>query len=524
MATTTLIRYDIAELNAGNVPGFPVKDGWDDISLYYAKALQEMGWINPPKPGKDVTTTWKYSEKPTSYYFQAAMHWSPRWPRSLPPLPFKRWWNHCTHGPASSEPFFLPWHRAYTYWFEVIIRSYVAKLGGPDDWSLPYWNYSGDYDRSNPSSPWPKAKLPFIFCQPTLPDGTRNPLFIADTVKRGFQPSWPPPHTAGTMFLVRSVPYYDAAYAFSDYSRFNSTLDGTVHGGVHDDVGTGDLKVTPDGGWMSNPVTASFDPIFWLHHSEIDRFWVGWNANGHPNPTDPRWLTASGDPQKDVRWFFWDDDDVDHPITVHPGDMLDPANLGDKFPYSYTYQDLPEMPPPSPEGAEVREAAIPRALVAEAVQPIAGTGTPVELGHEPVTTSIDVSVEPGLVAEAEGVVSEIVLYLDDVVSGTPPGDYDLYLNYPDATLGTGGSVPHYVGLMAGFGGDHEHGEEGEHAHADGHGLSFQYDVTHVVGYLRTQGQWDESEASLTFVPAVPPTEGELVTGPLRVGRIRISSA
>jgi len=42
----TLTRYDVTDLNNGVIPGFEVQDppGWDDISLYYAKALQQMGW------------------------------------------------------------------------------------------------------------------------------------------------------------------------------------------------------------------------------------------------------------------------------------------------------------------------------------------------------------------------------------------------------------------------------------------------------------------------------------------------
>ncbi len=139
----TLTRYDIGDLNNGKVAAFPVPSppGWDDISLYYAKALKAMGWQQSPAGATDVTSMWPYSDTPNTYFFQAAMHW---WPQhqGTPPAPYNERWSHCTHGPASAEQYFLAWHRAFIYFFEVIVRAYVAELGGPSTWALPYWNYS----------------------------------------------------------------------------------------------------------------------------------------------------------------------------------------------------------------------------------------------------------------------------------------------------------------------------------------------------------------------------------------------
>src|SRR4051812_41697342 len=93
----TLTRYDITDLNNGAIPEFPVEDppGWDAISLYYAKALQEMGWnpsgtgdapdapapqdpnIDPAEGTPNPENTWTYSEEPGYYFFWGAMHWWP---------------------------------------------------------------------------------------------------------------------------------------------------------------------------------------------------------------------------------------------------------------------------------------------------------------------------------------------------------------------------------------------------------------------------------------------------------------
>src|SRR5215216_3158570 len=250
-----LTRYDVTDLNNGDLAEFPVANppGWDDISLFYARALLDMGWKESAEGDTDVESMWEYSEDdPTSYYFQAAMHWSPRFGDGIPPAPFDERWSHCTHGPASSEQFFLPWHRGYIYFFELIVRAKVAALGGPENWSLPYWNYS-DTRGASEETPWPRANLPWVFCQPNLPDGKTNPLYFADVQKRGLQPTWP--GTQEPMYLNPGTPFYAAAYSHRDYLGFNATLDGRPHGQVHVDTGSGDGQL--EGGWMRSTVTAS---------------------------------------------------------------------------------------------------------------------------------------------------------------------------------------------------------------------------------------------------------------------------
>src|SRR3954463_6038394 len=243
VAGTTLTRYDIHDLNNGAVADFPVDNppGWDPISLYYAKALQAMGWLEPgtgtgnPKPTAPsqgmpaMTQRWTYSTNPRDYFFWGGMHWWPgedwQWWRGLIPAPLNEYWGHCTHGAARVEQYFLPWHRIYIYFYEVIIRGHVRDLGGPDDWALPYWNYSFK-DPANPSPPWPRARLPWVFCQKHLPDGSGNPLYVDDMKFRGLQPTWPSgPHQGATMYLVDTTPSYAAAYGNAIYQAPDNDTD-----------------------------------------------------------------------------------------------------------------------------------------------------------------------------------------------------------------------------------------------------------------------------------------------------------
>jgi tyrosinase len=556
----TLTRYDITDLNNGDIAAFPVSDppGWDAISLFYARALQQMGWNEsgegsapdaPPLPaGADprrhpargtpnVANTWTFSEQPDSYFFWGAMHWWPgnTWElwNKVAPAPQNQYWSHCTHGPAQVEKYFLPWHRAYIYFFEVIVRAKVAALGGPDDWALPYWNYSF-YDAATPATPWPRSRLPWVFCQPGLPDGSRNPLFL-DEARRGLQPAWP---DGQPMRLTLDTPYYADAYDQQSWEPddstdgFNKTLDQTTHGGVHVDTGNGDGLVSATG-WMQRTQTAGFDPVFWLHHAEIDRFWVGWNAAGGQDPnqqTDPDWLTAADDGVAG-RWNFWSDGNIDNVVVVHPGEMLDPADLdAGKFQYSYEYQNLPAVPAPRQTGRAIVTEAVPHLVAAAPAAAAAGSeiashGDAIDVRHDPVTTRVTLTdAAPSLLrgldegAEAEQP-RRVVLRLENVVMTGPPGNYKIYLNSPDVERDAGGEVPHYVGMLSGFGADHVH-EGGGHEHH--HGVSASYDITELVAYLRGQGEWDESSVQLTFVPSVRPL-GALtpVTGVVTIGSVRV---
>lgn len=531
----TLTRYDITDLNNGKIADFPVTDppGWDDISLFYAKALQTMGYQDPPGPDTpigprnvpDVSSGWKFSERPDSYFFWGAMHW---WPgksgefwSANPPAPINERWCHCTHGPATVEQFFLPWHRIYIYYYEQIIRAAVAKLGGPDKWALPYWNYSFP---GTGGETWPRSNLPWAFCQENLPDGSSNPLFISDTKRRGLQPTWPGGPDAGqTMFLETTTPYYDQAYAQTDWFSFNKTLDQQPHGMVHVDTGSGDQLVSSTG-WMRYTQTAGFDPIFWLHHSEIDRFWVGWNDKGGKNPDRRSWLDASEDPFVKTRWNFWANGNIKDVIVVHPGEMLQPDALEPgKFPYSYVYQNLPEVPPPVTANT-VRDAAAPANLAGpeDARNEVAATDEPVQLGKEKVTARISLPGEAPrrLVPEEVEEPKRVILQLDGIVAEGPPGNYEVYFNNTEVDRTTAGGVPQFVGVLSGFGADHEHGDGGDHEGS--HGLSASFDITELVGQQRSEGRLDEPAATVTFVPAARPREGlELQVGTVHVAKVSI---
>jgi hypothetical protein len=169
-------------------------------------------------------------------------------------------WNTCQSHNGQDENFFLPWHRMFVLAFENVVR----QVTGEPTFTLPYWSYT---DGGN-------AALPSQFRRPG--DPTWGALYRpnrAGGVNAGAQIQ-----PAGVLNLdVLGSPTYAPDGADQG---FCANIDGNLHGLVH--VGVGDsvtgMGVVP---WAAN------DPIFWVHHCNIDRIWASWNAAGGVNPTEP---------------------------------------------------------------------------------------------------------------------------------------------------------------------------------------------------------------------------------------------
>jgi hypothetical protein len=93
---------------------------------------------------------------------------------------------------------------------------------------------------------------------------------------------------------------------------------------------------------MADFATVGGDPLFYLHHANLDRIWESWNRLGHTNPTDPKYLN---------RTFAYGDRSgkrVDLPVTA--ADRV--AQLG----YEYdAYEKAPQPQRLTTEEAAARE-------------------------------------------------------------------------------------------------------------------------------------------------------------------------
>jgi len=231
----------------------------------------------------------------------------------------KRYWNQCPHNGEESANF-LPWHRGYTYYFERILRLHTED----DQFSLPYWDYEAKTNR----------KFPKEFGEPFVGGdrNERNPLFMA---QRDFYfTRYDHPFAVGLPLLELTDEAVDSSGTlaspvfFGDketegigggYADEDATTRGLMESRPHDHIhrAVGGIIIQADGspalGAMSQPPTAGFDPIFPMHHSNIDRLWAVWSCMpgkqwGKLPPAD--WFNERA-------WFFWDVGANNLPVRVN---------------------------------------------------------------------------------------------------------------------------------------------------------------------------------------------------------------
>ncbi len=184
--------------------------------------------------------------------------------------------NDCQHG----NWFFLPWHRSYLYYFEQLIQHFSGNAG----FALPYWDWSRTHG------------VPASFY------GAGNPL--ADTISVRSQcganaPTAGRGRTVQDMFSQEDLDTYVGTSVVNDIQQ---NPDFATYGGS--DFGGGELEGTPHnfihrwvgGQKLSNMVQtfSPLDPIFWLHHCNIDRLYSNWlKRPEHYPPSPSEWTSRS---------------------------------------------------------------------------------------------------------------------------------------------------------------------------------------------------------------------------------------
>ena len=378
----------------------------------------------------------------------------------------------CQHGGWQ----FLPWHRAFLYWFEQIIRD---KSGDPK-LTLPYWNYtSGGADdrklpaefRDDKSSLWDPAR------RKAINDGDPMP---ASAVK------------------------FDVAWASKDF--VGEPPDGFGGGRIrHHGISGGEkgaVEVQPHdpvhnavGGDMGSNAKAANDPIFWLHHAEIDRLWYCWiTVQERKNPPLDVAVNA---PWYGETYTFYDAKGEEQPLK---GDQVaDITKLG------YTYDNCPpkaKLPGSEEELVQLAtQESSGMSVAEESPNTLASSqGAGVQLAVEPVTLTIDLSREAQDSIEAAALASNpresVVLRFDDVTADEPPrAYYEVYINLPEGEQPNSNSR-YYAGNLAMFGIGEPSLEMADHTMPSAHRI---ISLTDAVRALMASGEWDRSKVSVTLV-------------------------
>jgi hypothetical protein len=186
-----------------------------------------------------------------------------------------------TPGWAHYAPAFFPWHRILLYEFEKELQSVNPSV------TIPYWDWADP--ASDPFTPdflggagsGIKGKVvpadgPFAHDGPNawvlhVVDAVGDPDYLQRYLN-GADPSNGFPATlptqAGDIDPVMAQGAYEASPwkgSPSADSCFRSHMEAELHNWIHNWVG----------GTMLN-MTSPNDPVFWLHHCNIDRLWPEW--------------------------------------------------------------------------------------------------------------------------------------------------------------------------------------------------------------------------------------------------------
>jgi tyrosinase len=413
---------------------------------------------------------------PTSWTFQWYTHWVPGPPpandttknAAIATLPAAQraaaqtMWNTCqAHGPNAKAGiiYFLPWHRMFVLYFERLVRAAC----GDNSFMLPYWDYLAPGQGPIP---------------PEFRDAA-SPLYFAN--RRPAKNSMPSVNNGA------SVPISDENYdclKLPDYylstptpPNLSGQIDFNPHGLIHDDTGNGDAASWQDWG-MSFVPTAAVDPIFYLHHCNIDRLWASWNAAGRRNPTTSEWINKS---------FTFAD----------TNGRLSQSNVGAYTaiaPLGYSYEKLAPVP------SEAASALLLATRFKTAPVTLGGGAVP-SLGASPVQVSLAAPATTALSAQMAGFPqgSRYYLVVEGLTADNAPGNhYRIYLGAPANAKGKA-LARYYVGTPSFFDAVGMSKMPGMPA-----GSSFTFDVTAIVARVPAK---DRDTLQVTLVPTDAPAAG-----------------
>ncbi|PWA50832.1 putative domain, di-copper centre, Polyphenol oxidase [Artemisia annua] len=236
---------------------------------------------------------------------------------------------------------FFPFHRWYLYFYERII----GKLICDNTFALPYWKWDDPAGMTIPEMFIAEKDDSAVF-------NNKNPIFDKyrdarhlrqQTVNLFFSPNGSELESKRQKACNLSMVYRDLISNGTDWKGFfggeyvagkeepklQGSVEGNSHTAVH--IWVGD-STQPNREDMGNFYSAGYDPLFYVHHANVDRMWKLWkdlkkDFPGHEEPTSDDWLNAS--------YVFYDENE--ELVRVYNKDCV---NLQD-LKYDYAESDTP---------------------------------------------------------------------------------------------------------------------------------------------------------------------------------------
>lgn len=402
-------------------------------------------------------------EKGLSWYYQGAIH-------NIPPaingknnlcaeyqtMKDKLWaWGDCTHDNSeSADLHFLLWHRMYIWHLEKIVR----ELSGKKDFALPYWNYGSPDNKDNFMAEPMREKQTSLYAPARYSILNNGKPLLSGQVKE----------------IHRSITELKTNPSFTGSAGFSQKIEEAPHGFMHVLIGGG-YASPPESyyneifqednfrGLMGKVPSAGFDPVFWLHHSMIDRIWESWDASIYGQRPTLQELEANKWPYEFITpsggHVVYTMKEV-YDIVFNPDYEYDSLLYGSK---------TPVLAGNETQGKNLKNV-ISFQDSKEKVIWEKNIGKPIESAgfKHKVTSNFAKNTNKVFKNTAN---SKILLNLDLVVYKEPQDFYTVYLRYP-------GKEDEYVGTITFFGLSHDHGTGENHELAEtGVKLKFSYYIS-----------------------------------------------
>jgi tyrosinase len=400
--------------------------------------------------------------------------------------------NYCPH----RKPYFFAWHRGYLYYLERQIR----LVSGDSSFTLPYWDWF-----TNPH-------MPAEFTD----SATGNPLYCARL----------------NTDVYNALDLYPFSSSVVNFQRgtansFEENFELAPHNPVHNIIGNSMAT-------MQSPR----DPIFYLHHANVDRLWHAWalpTGGTMPVPTDPYWAGtftyASGltiakgqtySPRSRLGY--------DYANTARPTALPPQAQVGRIIRVQAQVSPLRPRPPIVPFAASsARNVATGRRSiggvkgVALDQESITARVTAEAASVKPLQELLSVTAGPydaasrgskapsATVATPSGQYSSVKIVLDDIkltAAGAAGGYfYNVYLNLPDNFDNDTARAQHLIGSFGAF----------EVSGAAHHGtVTLDYPATATLLQTASQGS-REYLVSLVRINGANAPKGAVI----QVGEVRV---
>lgn len=341
--------------------------------------------------------------------------------------------------------FFLPWHRMFLYWHERIL----AKLLGDDTFALPFWAYDNQETKEPTASTMP---LGYAKEGSSLWDVNRNecaaPPNVADLDTRGrgctnLTSEFLRTRNNRLMYINAGIGaplpslLFGMPYRFGDWGAVSpGTLEDQPHGPVHAWVGNQNAQppLNPFDD-MGNFGKAAGDPIFYTHHSNMDRLWTLWNTKF----MDGKRAFPMDSDFNNSQFTFYDENA--NLVKMNVSDVLD-YNL-----LNYKYEDL-ATPWVTNGVAAGEEDSIPRcnAISESAIQALI-RNTPKHNKTQVLTNAAPITFRVNR-PKRQSVGTEILeLSGLTIPNSSVQALFKAYLFFPEAQAENGPDCPEYFGAM-----------------------------------------------------------------------------